>query len=210
MKKSMVPFLFPLAIACLAPALALASPARHGRTPQRSATAHESKDPIHVQVARAMFPREYWQSFVKEASAALTHQIAETGKGQIVLDPGFADRLQEQYEELMPYEEMLGYQARLLDSQYTKAELRRLLAFYRTPLGRKSLLFNHDLVDSSRQRAQLQFQNSMATALAPLRPLVRRVPRDSTPDDGAGAGPGDPPQSDGATGSSATEDDKAL
>jgi hypothetical protein len=200
-------FLFSLAIASLAPALALASPARHGRAPRRNAAAHDSREPIHLQVARAMFPREYWKTFMKEASVALTHQIAENGKGQIVLDPGFADRLQEQYEELMPYDEMLEYQARLLDSQYSKAELRRLLVFYRTSLGRKSLPFVHDLLDSSRQRAQLKFQNEMAAALAPLRPLVRRVPTTSAPDEQAG--PTDQTEGDGATGSSAA-DDKAL
>ena len=202
-------FLFPLAIAFLVPALALASPARQGRAPQRSAAAHHTSEPIHLKVARAMFPREYWQTFMKEASMALTHQIAENGKGQIVLDPGFADRLQEQYEELMPYDEMLEYQARLLDSQYSKAELRHLLVFYRTSLGRKSLPFMHDLLDSSRQRAQLKFQNEMAAALAPLRPLVRRLPTTPAPSDEAQAGPSDQVESDGATGPSAA-DDKAL
>lgn len=207
MKKWTVLFL--LAIACLAPALAFASPAGRG-TNRKTPAARASKEPIHLQVARALFPRESWDRFMKESSAALTHEIAETGKGQIVLDPDFAERLQEQYEELVPYEDMLRYQARLLDSQYTKAELRQLLVFYRTPLGQKSLPFMHDLVDTSKQRAQLKFQNEMAAALAPLRPLVRRVPQASTADDGSPAGPNDETPGGGATGSSAAEDEKAL
>ena len=204
MKKSTLRFA--LVIASLAPSLALAGPARHGRAPQRNTAAHDSKEPIHLQVARAMFPREYWKAFMKEASVALTRQIAENGKGQIVLDPGFADRLQERYEELMPYDDMLNYQARLLDSQYSKTELRQLLVFYRTTLGRKSLPFVHDLLDSSRQRAQLKFQNEMAAALAPLRPLVRRLPAQG---DEAQASPNDQADGDRGTGSNAA-DDKTL
>jgi hypothetical protein len=205
MKRMVV---FPLAIACLVPALAFATPRGHGAT-QRRSTAECSKEPIHVQLARAIFPRENWQRFMKDASAELTHQIAESGKGQIELAPSFADRLQEQYEELVPYEEMLSYQARLLDSQYTKAELRQLLVFFRTPLGRKSVPFMHNLMASSMQRAQLKFQSEMAAALAALRPLVRRVPSAEAPG-AAPNGPDDQAQGDGSSGSSAADDDKAL
>jgi hypothetical protein len=168
--------LLTLAIACLAPALALASPAGPGTTHRRSAAARSASEPLHVQLARAVFPREKWQSFLTEASAELTRQIADTGKGQIELAPGFADRLREQYEILAPYEEMLHYQARLLGSQYSKPELRRLLTFYRTPLGRKSVPFLHDLMASSLQRVALQVQNGLPGALAELRPLVHRLP----------------------------------
>ena len=205
MKKWMVPF---LAIACFAPALASAGPARHGRTQRTPGMTHAPREPLHVQVARAIFPRESWDRFMKEASTEVTHQLAETGKGQIVLAPGFADRLQEQYQELVPYEEMVDYQARILDSQYSKAELRRLLVFYRTPLGRKTLPFMHDLVDSSMQRAQLKVQNRLAAALAPLRPLVRRIPAPGAPD-GAQTTPDAPDaaaRGDASTGSGATDD----
>jgi len=211
MKKRTV--LLPLAIACLVPAIAFASPAGRG-TPHRTPAARPSTaEPLHVQLARAVFPREKWQHFLSEASQELTRQIADSGKGQIELAPGFADRLREQYEQLAPYEEMLSYQARLLGSQYSKAELRRLLVFYRTPLGRKSVPFLHDLMASSMQRAAQEVQNGLPGALAQLRPLVHRLPSgdgdaQSGPDEQS-AGSGSAAE-DGASDVGTVADDKAL
>jgi hypothetical protein len=208
--------LLTLAIACLAPALAFAGPTGHGTTHRRATSATSSAEPLHVQVARAIFPRENWRRFLTQASAELTRQIAETGKGHIELAPSFADRLREQYEEMVPYEEMLGYQARLLDSQYSKAELRQLLVFYRTPLGRRSVPFLHDLMASSMQRAELKVQNELSGVLAQLRPLVRRLPPASEPGE---VQPGQDPRAerddatageDQGTGSGQPADDKTL
>lgn len=193
-------FLLPLAIVCLAPALAVASPAGSGDT---RAMARRAPEPLHVQLARVVFPREKWHSFLTEASAELTKQIADTGKGQIELEPGFADRLREKYETLVPYEEMLHYQARLLGSQYSRPELRQLLTFYRTKLGRKSVPFLHDLMASSLQRAALQVQSGLPGALAELRPLVHRLPSaggKAQPGDGK-AQPGQDAQADSGDGS---------
>ncbi len=201
--------LLPLAIAWLTPALALAAPPRHDHQQRNAAGAQE---PLHLQVARAVFPRESWKRFMAQASTELTEQIAETGKGQIELAPGFADRLRERYEQLVPYEEMLSYQARLLESRYSKAELRRLLVFYRTPLGRKSFPFMHDLLSSSMQRAQVQVQNGLSEALAQLRPLVRKLPsagdgeaQSGSDEQGEGSGP--VPGDDGAKVTSPPADD---
>ncbi len=204
--------LLPLAIACLVPALAFASPTGHGTTHRKSAGASGSAtEPLHLQVARAIFPRENWTRFLAQASAELTQQIAETGKGRIELAPSFADRLREQYEEMIPYEDMLSYQARLLDSQYSKAELRQLLAFYKTPLGRKSVPFVHDLMASSMQRAELKVQDKLPGVLAQLRPLVRPIPGgdgDAKPDEEQGQGTGASTESNDST--PAPADDKAL
>ncbi len=206
--------LVPIAIACLAPMLALADPADHGTTPGKAASASE---PLHVQLARVVFPRQKWQNFLAEASAELTKQIAENGKGQIELAPGFADRLREQYEILAPYDEMLHYQARLLGSQYSKPELRRLLTFYRTPLGRKSVPFLHDLMSSSLQRVALQVQNGLPGALAELRPLVHRLPsadgKGQPGQDAQAGGPGEGSPSTEENGQGAgppAPDDKSL
>lgn len=211
MMKRMI--LLPLAVACLVPAIAFASPAGRGSTHGRPAARPSTAEPLHLQLARAVFPREKWQHFLSEASEELARQIAESGKGQIELAPNFADRLREQYEHLAPYEEMLNYQARLLGSQYSNAELRRLLVFYKTPLGRKSVPFLHDLMASSMQRAAQEVQNGLAGALSELRPLVRRLPNaegDGEPgQDEQSAGNG-PAAEDDATGAGTPADDKAL
>jgi len=165
-----------VALLSLAPASALAAPAHHDRGPTASAKSADDAEPIEMQVARAVFPREDWSRLMEEASAELARQIAEKGKGRIELAPEFADRLRFEYELLVPYEDIIRFQASVLESQYSKAELRQLLAFYTSPLGRKSAPLLRDLLTSSVQRTQLKVQGGIAEALMLLRPLVRVVP----------------------------------
>lgn len=204
--------LLALTAAWLTPALAL--PADTAAGEKQGAQAAPS-EPLHLQLARAFFPRESWKRFMAQASQDVTQQITETGKGQIELAPGFADRLREQYELLVPYDDMLQYQARLLRSRYTNAELRRLIAFYRTPLGRKSVPFLHDLMASAVQRAQSQAERGLPEALAQLRPLVRRLPSSDQAEPRSGddprAGRSEPqPGDDAATGTGAGQEGEAF
>lgn len=204
-----------LSFACLVPSLALAGPA--GRVPTRSRVSSTARadEPLHFRVARAVFPREHWKRLMTEASAELAQEIAEKGKGQIELAPEFADRLREQYEHMAPYEDMLQYQARILGSQYSRAELRRLLSFYGTPLGKKSVPFMRDMMASSMQRVQFQVQGGLAEALSQLRPLVRRAPPakdriEVQPNQDEQADGAQPTDANGDRSASAPSDDKAL
>jgi len=186
-----------IALVSLPPAAALAAPTRHG-TSTRSEQSSADEEPLEVQVARAIFPREDWSRLMTEASAELARQIAEHGKGRIELAPEFADRLRFEYELLVPYEEIIRFQASVLESQYSKAELRRLLAFYSSPLGKKSVPLMRDLLASSAERTQLKVQGGLTEALTLLRPLVRRAP-DHAPsaDERDEARPGQDPHAEG-------------
>lgn len=174
------------ALPLLLPAPARAAPHRSARTPSHAgAHALRSQDPLHVQLARAVFPRERWERLVAKASLELTQRLAQASQGQFQLDPEFADRLREEYERMAPYEELIGVQARILGRQYSSAELRQLLAFYRSPLGQRSVLLLHDLTAYSDVQMQQRVHAGIGDALNRLKPLVHPV---APGGDGASAG----------------------
>ncbi len=171
-----------VALSLAVPAPSFAAPHRAGRAAPRAAGHARAQDPLHLQLARAVFPRERWERLVSQASLELTQRLAAASQGHFQLDPDFAEHLRQEYERLAPYEELVMSQARILDRQYTPAELRRLLAFYRTPLGKKSVLLVNDLTAYSDRQMQQKVHAGIGDALDRLKPLVHAVP-------GAGAGP---------------------
>lgn len=179
-----------LAVAAIAllPSLAQAAPPapRAGRAPPRAA-ARPAKEriPLQLQVARAVFPRARWEKLVRAASAEVTERLVVSAQGQYELAPEFADRLREEYERLAPYEELVDDQARILGREYTPAELRQVLRFYRSPLGRRSVVLVQDLTQLSHLQLQAKVRAGMETALHRLVPLVRPV--DRAHEDGAGS-----------------------
>jgi hypothetical protein len=183
-----------VAVASLAPITHHADPAPPvaGRAPGRSAA--RPSLPLQQQVAHAVFPRERWQKLVSDASAELTQKITLNGVGRYELAPEFADRLREEYEKLAPYEEMVAFQARVLGYEYSRAELRKLLQFLQSPLGKKSVVLIQDLSTASAVQLQLRMHEGMEAALGRLVSLVRPV--------GGGSGDGaEAPEGDQAQGS---------
>lgn len=171
----------------LFPSLSRAAPPapRAGRVPPLAAARPAKRQvPLQLQVARAVFPRARWEKLVRDASSELTERIVVSAQGQYEVAPEFGDRLREEYEKLAPYEELVGYQARILGHEYTRVELKQLLRFYRSPLGQRSVLVVLDLMQVSHLQMQSKVRAGMEAALGRLVPLVRPV-------EGAGAGTAD-------------------
>lgn len=173
-----------LAVALLPAAARAVPPApRAGRSPARSA---DPNDSLPLQVARAVFPRERWQKLVRDASASLTEELIVGGRGEYELAPEFADRLREEYEKLAPYEELVASQARILGHEYTPAELKQLLRFFRSPLGQRSVVLLHDVAQVSQLQLRAKVREGLEAALGRLAPLVEPAERAAAPPAGEG------------------------
>jgi hypothetical protein len=177
----MKPAVLVAVLSSLVPTAPLATPL--DRPPLTAADAPHARDPLHLLVARAVFPRERWERLVARASLEATQELTAAARGQLVLDPDFADRLREEYERMAPYEELISDQARILWRQYTPAELQQLLSFYSSPLGQKSVLLIHDLTNYSDQQMQRKVHAGIGAALTRLRPLVHPAPGGAPHDD---------------------------
>ncbi|HVO18436.1 MAG TPA: DUF2059 domain-containing protein [Anaeromyxobacter sp.] len=201
------------ACAWIGPVAARASPGAGDASPSGGAAQGSERappgkllEPLHMQVARAVFPRERWQKFVRENSEALAESIAEHGRGHLRLSPEFLNRLREQYEEMLPYEEMVSDQASELGSHYSPPELRRMLRFYTSPVGKKTVLTLPTLMTISMAQAQDRLRSRLPEALEHLKPFVEVLPpgggSDGAPQgehpDGTGPGSSAAPGSGGS------------
>lgn len=105
--------------------------------------------PAAVELARMVLPRSNWDQVLaatRDQMRLMTAQpmedLVRKRAGEIPAD--FPRFMEEQMESLMAgifptYEEMLDFQAGLVQKHYTATELQELLAFYRTPLGQKAI-----------------------------------------------------------------------
>jgi hypothetical protein len=193
-----------IAGAALGPAIAQGS-GRAGRgsppggdvcSPQRSAR-RSPGEPLHIRVARAVFPRERWQKLMHDSSEALAQSIAEQGKGHIKLAPQFTDRLREQYERMLPYEEMMSDQASELGRHYNRVELVHMLRFYTSPVGKKTVMTLPTLMTVTMSQAQDRVKSRLPEALERLKPYFEVVPPGGDEEaqrdrpEGTGMGPGE-------------------
>ncbi|ABS24443.1 DUF2059 domain-containing protein [Anaeromyxobacter sp. Fw109-5] len=89
-----------------------------------------------VELARFALPRATWDQTLAAVLGQIEQQAASGGSA---LPAGFSEALREELGQLFSYEEILDLQAGLLAKHYTEAEMQQLVAFYRTPLGQKTI-----------------------------------------------------------------------
>ncbi len=119
-----------------APALAAAPAPAAKPAPQPAAV--EMK-PSAAELARVLMPKKTWD----EGLAVLAKNV----QGQMQTHPGakleypadFGKQVRAELDAALPYEALLELHAKELSAGYTEAELKDLLAFYKTPTGKKSL-----------------------------------------------------------------------
>ncbi len=98
------------------------------------------KASLAVQLSRMTMPQESWRKMMKDVSEQ-TRQYIESSATQAgaKIPPGFGARFADEFEKLFSSQELVDLNAGLLAKHYTEAELRQLLAFYKTPLGQKAV-----------------------------------------------------------------------
>ena len=74
------------------------------------------------------------QQMMEQMVPSLEAQARATGKP---LPPDYKQRMNAVLLEVVPYQEMKQWSAEIYAQRFTVAELKELVAFYRTPVGRK-------------------------------------------------------------------------
>ncbi|HTP49438.1 MAG TPA: DUF2059 domain-containing protein [Anaeromyxobacteraceae bacterium] len=100
-----------------------------------------------VELTRLVMPRENWNRTL-EGITAQTAQFAEgVAKEQgTTLPADYASGLTALVAAMFSYEEVLDLAAGVYAKHYSAAELRELLAFYRTPVGQKTIRLTPEIL----------------------------------------------------------------
>lgn len=91
------------------------------------------------ELAKILMPKKTWDD-------GLT-QLTQNVQGRMQMHPGkkieypadFPKKVRAELEAVLPYDALVEIHAKELGASYTEAELKDLLAFYRSPTGQKSL-----------------------------------------------------------------------
>jgi hypothetical protein len=164
----------PLAAALAA--LALASPALAAET---KAGADE--------LAKVLMPRKTWDDGL--------NQLAQNVQGRMQMHPGkkieypadFPKKVRAELEAALPYDVLVGIHAKQLAASYSEAELKDLLAFYRSPTGQKSLQTMPAVSEKVAMETQQRVESKMPEIMSKLSSQAK-MPAGGAPKAPAGHG----------------------
>jgi uncharacterized protein len=132
-----------------------------------------------VEIARIVLPRSNWEQILAVTSAQMDQSMEQALRqdGNEVT-PELASIVRGQARDMMngmmpSYEEMLDVQAGLLAKHYSAAELKQLLAFYRSPLGQKTIRITPEVMKDVMGWMQSIMQQRMPPAMAKLQTTVK-------------------------------------
>ena len=76
-------------------------------------------------------------------------------------------------ETVLPYGDLVGMHAQALSASYTEAELKDLLAFYRSPLGQKWIKVSPALSEKVSNETQQRMEKQMPAVMERLGKLAK-------------------------------------
>jgi hypothetical protein len=94
----------------------------------------------------------------KETTAAATEMMVENMVSQNPVLAQFRDVFVDFFKEYSKWEELLPEYVRIYREAFSEAELRELIAFYKTPVGRKSIELMPRLMQEGAALGQKQIQ----------------------------------------------------
>jgi uncharacterized protein len=153
--------------AVLAASLVAVAPAGAAEKPSR-------KQQLAVQLSRIALPEANWDQMIANAKEQVRASVEQSlqASGQTLparLRKVIDGELEGLFDAIMyTYPEMVDLQAGLLVKHYTEAELDQLVAFYRTPVGQKSIQVMPAVMQDAMGAFQARAQERMPAQLQAL------------------------------------------
>ncbi|WP_242392974.1 DUF2059 domain-containing protein [Anaeromyxobacter oryzisoli] len=137
--------------------------------------------PLAVQLARFVLPEENWNRTMDGISRQTSQYMAQAVRQQGgTLSPELLERSMKEFTKLFTYEEIIDLQAGVLAKHYTAAELKELLAFYRTPIGQKSIRIMPEVAEDVNGQMMVIMQQRMPALMERLKPALEKAAAESS------------------------------
>ncbi len=144
----------------LVPVLLLAS------APRARAADAAQPTPIAVELARYVLPEENWNRTLAGVSRQAGQSMSQMAEQQgASVPPDLVERLMREIMNIYSYQEIIDLQASVLAKHYTEPELRELLAFYKTPIGQKTIRIMPEVVQDANAQVMLVMQQRLPAVL---------------------------------------------
>ncbi|ABS27102.1 DUF2059 domain-containing protein [Anaeromyxobacter sp. Fw109-5] len=155
-----------LAVAALlltlaAPALA-ADPAPPAKPAESKPAAAAAVKPGASDLARVLMPKKTWDDGLAALAKNVQAQMTmHPGGSKLQVPADLNKQIRTELDQALPYEALLDMHAQELSAAYTEPELKDLLAFYKTPVGQKSLTTMGTVSEKVSMRTQERIESKM-------------------------------------------------
>ena len=134
------------------------------------------------ELARQLVPKEMW--------AKALDQLGQNVRARLEGHPGSAlkypadlpSKIRTELETVLPYEDLVGMHAKQIGSSYTEPETKELLAFFRTPAGKKWLAVQPTAFENVSAETQKRFEEKLPA-------ILQRLAKEAQPPAGAASKP---------------------
>ena len=146
-------------------------------------SAQEAGPPAAVELSRLTLPESNWDQVVEMGRSQARQGMAQAmdaslKQSQTALPAGLRERLDTEMDKFMVdfmpgYQEMVDFQAGLLQKHFSAAELKQLLVLYRSPLGKKLIQVQPQIAADVMAWTQDRMQKKFPAMLEGMTATVR-------------------------------------
>jgi hypothetical protein len=95
--------------------------------------------PSAGELARVLMPKKTWDEGLAALAKSVQGRMQQHPGAKLEYPADFGKQVRAELDAALPYEALLELHAKELSAGYSEAELKDLLAFYKTPTGQKYL-----------------------------------------------------------------------
>ena len=124
-------------------------------------------------IARLLVPKEAWAAGLAQLAQNVQGRFQSHPGSKLEYPPDFPAKVRGELEAVLPYGDLLGLHAQALSASYTEPELKKLLAFYRSPLGQKWLKVTPGISEKVAGETQQRMEKQMPAVMERLGKLAK-------------------------------------
>ena len=121
-----------------------------------------------TELARILVPKESWTAGVNQLSQNVQQQMQSHPGASLHYPADFQDKVRGEVEKILPYDEFVAMHARQLATAFSDDEMKDVLAFYRTPAGRKWQLDYGKVSQAVSTETNKRFEQKMPEVMSRL------------------------------------------
>lgn len=127
-----------------------------------AAPAHEDAAKVAASLAQLTLPHAQWDRMMKAMNEQLSQNLAAQGHA---LPPEQQAQLVAELQKMVDYQEMSDFLAGLFLKYYSVDEMHQLDAFYRSPVGKKALQIQPELMRDTMGFVQTRIATAMPAVI---------------------------------------------
>jgi hypothetical protein len=101
----------------------------------RAAHAGEAEKKLAIELTHLAFPKDNYGTMLEQMT---TNMMASMKQSGAPVGPGDAQKVKAAVTEVLPYDELAQWNAEIYATKFTADELKELIKFYGTPVGKKA------------------------------------------------------------------------